>query len=255
VLGALPGSHRPFVGYLLLLALAVPLVWRMPVPTARVATVTDWAALRLPGFWFSALAIMFAMLAFGILDGVLPLHFASQLSQSQIGFVYAGTALLVAVAATSSSRLRPVVALWVGGVGIVVGVATAGLSSVVAVWLVALALVGLGAGASETGATGALLDAVPTERIATAMVVWSQVAILGYLVAPAVGAPLADAAGFGAVGLVPLAVGLLVVVVGVVTALRRRQRRPADAQLAGALPAATGNPGARPVAQRPPSRP
>jgi MFS family permease len=255
LLGALPGSHRPFVGYALLLLLAVPLVWTMPSAPVRVASVTDWSALRLRGFWFSALAIMFAMLAFGLLDGVLPLHFGSELTQTQIGFTYAATALLVAVAATGSSRLRPVVALWLGGVGVVVGVGAAGLSSQVAVWFGALALVGLGAGASETGATGALLEAVPTERIATAMVVWSQVAILGYVVAPAVGAPLADAAGFGAVGLVPLAVGLLVVVVGAVSAARGRRTPSAAADLVAAAPAAGGNPRARAAVDPPPSRP
>jgi MFS family permease len=255
LLGALPGSHRPFVGYALLLLLAVPLVWTMPSAPVRVASVTDWSALRLRGFWFSALAIMFAMLAFGLLDGVLPLHFGSELTQTQIGFTYAATALLVAVAATGSSRLRPVVALWLGGVGVVVGVGAAGLSSQVAVWFGALALVGLGAGASETGATGALLEAVPTERIATAMVVWSQVAILGYVVAPAVGAPLADAAGFGAVGLVPLAVGLLVVVVGAVSAARGRRTPSAPADLVAAAPAAGGNSRARAAVDPPPSRP
>ena len=255
VLGALPGSHRPFVGYVALLLLAAPLVWTMPTAPVRVASVTDWSALRLRGFWFSALAIMFAMLAFGLLDGVLPLHFGTQLTQTQIGLAYAATALLVAVAATGSSRLRPLVALWLGGVGVVVGVGAAGLSSQVAVWFVALALIGLGAGASETGATGAQLEAVPTERIATAMVVWSQVAILGYVVAPAVGAPLADAAGFGAVGLVPLAVGLLVVVVGVVSAARGRRAGSTGRPLVSVAPAGDGNSGARPAVDPSRSRP
>src|SRR5262249_41690425 len=46
VLGALPGSHRPFVGYAVLLLLAVPLVWTMPAAQVRVASATDWSALR-----------------------------------------------------------------------------------------------------------------------------------------------------------------------------------------------------------------
>lgn len=221
-LGALPGSHRPFAVYAVLLVLAVPLVWTLREPPVALPTAPDWSALRLRGFWFSALAVMFAMMSFGTLDGVLPLHFATQLSQSQIGLAYALTAVLVAVAATSAAHLRPKVALALGGFGIVVGISAAGLSAQVAVWAVALALVGLGAGGAETGSTGTLLEVVPTDRIVTAMVVWSQVGMLGYLVAPALGAPLAAAYGFGAVGLVPLAAGLLVAVVGVVTARRNR---------------------------------
>jgi hypothetical protein len=92
----------------------------------------------------------------------------------------------------------------------------------VTAWLVALAAVGLGAGATETGSTGILLESVPTTRIVTAMVVWSQIGMIGYLVAPAIGAPLAEAYGFGTVGLVPLVGALGVVVVGVVVWARRR---------------------------------
>jgi hypothetical protein len=44
-----------------------------------------------------------------------------------------------------------------------------------------------------------------------AMVVWSQVWALGYLAGPAAGGGVAEAIGFGAVGLVPLAAALLVV--------------------------------------------
>jgi hypothetical protein len=51
--------------------------------------------------------------------------------------------------------------------------------------MLVLVLIGLGAGAAQTGATGLLLAAVPTARIVTAMVVWSQLGILGYLAAPA----------------------------------------------------------------------
>jgi MFS family permease len=149
-----------------------------------------------------------------VLDGVLPLHFSSRLSQAQIGLAYAATGVLIAVAAMSASRLRPAPALALGGVGLVAGVAAAGLVVSPAVWLVALALIGLGMGATETGATGVLLEAVPTDRIVTAMVVWSQIGMLGYLLAPAVGAPLAQAYGFRTVGLVPLVAGAVVMVAG-----------------------------------------
>jgi hypothetical protein len=55
---------------------------------------------------------------------------------------------------------------------------------------------------------------VPTERIVTAMVVWSQVGIVGYLTGPLVGGPAGEAFGFGVLGLTamaaafPVAVGL-----------------------------------------------
>jgi MFS family permease len=214
-LGSLPGSHLPFAAYLGLLLLAVPAVLMLPAPSVRLPTVQDRSALRLRGFWFSALAIMFAMMAPGMLDGVLPLHFASKLTQTQIGLAYSATALLIAVAATGAARVRPNVALLVGGVAVIGGIALAAMTGAVLAWLVALAVIGLGTGATETGSTGALLEVVPTDRIVTAMVVWSQVGMMGYLLAPALGAPLAQEYGFGAVALVPLVTGVVVVVAGV----------------------------------------
>ena len=225
-LGALPGSHLPFGAYLALLVAALPAVLVLPAPAVRLSTATDRSSLRLPGFWFSALAIMFAMMAPGMLDGVLPLHFASLLSQSQIGMAYAATALLIAVAATSAARLRPGVALTFGSVAIVGGIAAAALTGSLVAWLAALAVIGLGCGATETGATGVLLDVVPTDRIVTAMVVWSQIGMVGYLLAPAVGAPLAQAYGFGSVGYVPLVAAGVVVAAGAVSARSRPGRGP-----------------------------
>jgi MFS family permease len=67
---------------------------------------------------------------------------------------------------------------------------------------------GVGIGVGETGATGVLLKAVAPERIVTAMVLWSQLGIVGYLAGPAVGGAVAEAFGFWAVGLVPLAVAV-----------------------------------------------
>jgi len=78
------------------------------------------------------------------------------------------------------------------------------------VWLAAVAVAGLGFGMGESGALGILLEAVGTERIVLAMVVWSQVWALGYLAGPAAGGGVAEALGFGAIGLVPLAASLFV---------------------------------------------
>jgi MFS family permease len=57
-----------------------------------------------------------------------------------------------------------------------------------------------------------LIEAVPVERIVTAMVVWSQVGIIGYLLGPLAGGIVAEAAGYALVGAVPAAAGILVVV-------------------------------------------
>jgi MFS family permease len=217
LIGGLPGSHLPFAVYLALVLLAIPAAVALPAPAVRLPTGQDWSALRLRGFWFAALAVLFAMMAPGTLDGVLPLHFSTQLTQAQIGLAYAGTACLIAVTAIAAARFRPRSALLVGGVGVVLGIAAAAMTGAVPAWLVALAVIGLGTGAVETGSTGVLLEVVPTDRIVTAMVVWSQIGMLGYLLAPALGAPLAQRYGFGAVALVPLAGAMAVVVAGLVS--------------------------------------
>ena len=59
---------------------------------------------------------------------------------------------------------------------------------------------------------GILLDAVSPERIVTAMVVWSQVGIVGYLLGPLAGGAVAQGLGFAALGLVPLVGGVVVLV-------------------------------------------
>jgi hypothetical protein len=89
------------------------------------------------------------------------------------------------------------------------------------VWGLALVLVGLGAGATQTGATGMLLAAVPIARIVTAMVVWSQLGILGYLAAPALGGLLAQHLGYAALGLLPATTAILLATLAMPT---RRHR-------------------------------
>jgi MFS family permease len=77
---------------------------------------------------------------------------------------------------------------------------------------VAVGLVGIGLGIGESGALGILLEAIPPERMVTAMVVWSQLWAAGYLAAPIVAGGVAESLGFAALGLVPLAASLLVAV-------------------------------------------
>ena len=223
-LGALPGSHLPFAAYLVVLLAVSPLLHFLPEPTQPRSYVTDHSWRREPGFWYAATGIMLGMLAIGMVDGVLPLHFATQLSQTQIGLVYVGTAVVTAAAAIGSGHIRPPLALLLGGVAMTIGITGAGASVVVVVWLVALVFIGFGAGSAQTGSTGVLLEQIPTERIVSAMTVWSQLGIMGYFIAPAVGGPLAENYGYAALGLVPLALGLVTLVLAGVTKRSQRQR-------------------------------
>ena len=86
----------------------------------------------------------------------------------------------------------------------------AGIAAIVPLWIVALLLAGVGIGLANTGSLGMLVEAVPVERIVTAMVVWSQIGIIGYLLGPLAGGLLAEGPGYAFVGLAPAAAGLVV---------------------------------------------
>jgi MFS family permease len=199
LLGSIEGVRGPFTVYLVLIMLSMVPVLALRLPAHAGAFTSDRRALRSRGFWVASGGIAFAVMALGTLEGVLPLHFGTRLSQSQIGVLYAATSLLIAAAATVAARLRPRRALLASTVLVVGGFAAAGASSAVPVWIGALAIAGTGIGLANTGAIGVLLDAVPTQRIVTAMVLWSQIGILGYLAAPLLGGPVADAYGYAAV--------------------------------------------------------
>ena len=87
----------------------------------------------------------------------------------------------------------------------VAGISLAGLAASVPLWVLALALAALGIGLGNTGSLGLLIDAVPVERIVSAMVVWSQVGIVGYLLGPLAGGVIAEQLGYAFIGLVPAA--------------------------------------------------
>lgn len=201
-LGALGGTAAPFLTYALLLALAVPAAATLPRSAAD-RFHSDRAALRTRGFWVAAVGIMLAILATGALDGVLPLHFAARLSQTGIGLTYLAVGALIAIGSTAAGHQRPSRMLIAGALAITAGLTLAGATTSYPAWAAALILIGLGAGAAQTGATGLLLTAVPTNRIVTAMVVWSQLGILGYLAGPALGGLLAQHLGYAALGLLP----------------------------------------------------
>jgi MFS family permease len=197
-LGALSGVSAPFLAYATLSLIAIPAVMAMgPVRTAR-HFAADRRALRLPGFWLSCAGILFAVLALGLLEGVLPLHLATELPQRGIAIVYASMSVVVAAAAALAARFRPRRALLAATVFVTVGISVVGLAGGIGWWLPALAMAGLGIGLANTGSIGVLLEAVPTDRIVTAMVLWSQVGIVGYLVGPLVGGFMVEAFGYGA---------------------------------------------------------
>jgi MFS family permease len=145
-----------------------------------------------------------------VLEGVLPLHLAERLTQAQIGALYVGASLVIAVSATASAA-RPPRPLVVAAVLLAVaGISLAGMVDDVSLWVLAVFVAGLGIGLGNTGSLGLLVRAVPVERIVSAMVVWSQVGIIGYLLGPLAGGLVAEGPGYEYLGVVPAAAGLLV---------------------------------------------
>ena len=220
-LGAIGGIRGPFLLYLGLVLLAGVGVRLLGAPPERAVFRSDRNVLRTPAFFVSSAGILLVALALGTIEGPLPLHFSTLLTQREISALYVGIALLVGTSAALAGRFPARPALAGASVLIVVGIAVAGLGETVPVWLLGGALAGLGFGVGEAGSLGILLETVGTERIVLAMVVWSQLWAVGYLAGPAVGGGVAEALGFGAIGLVPLAASLFVAA-GLAVPLRRR---------------------------------
>lgn len=230
-LGALGGIRSPFAAYLVLVLVSVGLALLLAAPPHRTEFRSDRAALRLRGFWVSCGAVLFALIALGMVEGVLPLHFDSRLSQAQIAGLFAALAFVLAGSAVAAGQLRPRIVVPTGVVLAVAGIAWAGIAESVPAWIAALLLIGVGLSFSETGSVGILLDAVGTERIVTAMIVWSQLGMAGYLIGPLAGGGVAEGLSFAWIGVVPLAaaVGLAVLTAGL-----RPQAAATDASTAAA---------------------
>lgn len=208
-LGALGGIRLPFLAYLVLVLLALVAAATLREPASRRSFASDRSAIRVRGFWIASAGVLFVYLGYGVVEGVLPLHLATGMGQAAIGAAFVGMSIVVGGASVLAARFpaRPLLA---GSLVLVVtGCLVAGLADAVPFWLAALAMCGLGFGLGNTGSVGVLLDAVPTERIVTAMVLWSQIGIVGYLLGPLFGGVVAEELGFGAIGLVPLAGGLV----------------------------------------------
>jgi MFS family permease len=209
-LGVFGGIHGPFLAYLVLLLAALPLVLLVGEPATRRTFATDRSVLRTRPFWVASAAILFAVLALGVLEGVLPLHLAERLSQAQIGAFYVGASLIVAVSATASGGAPPRPLVFAAVFLAVAGIALAGIATEIPIWSLAMVLAATGIGLANTGSLGLLVEAVPVDRIVSAMVVWSQIGIAGYLLGPLTGGAIADGLGYAFVGLVPAAAGAAV---------------------------------------------
>jgi hypothetical protein len=118
---------------------------------------------------------------------VLPLHFADGFDQRGLGLLYMGMSVAVAFAAGAAARYAPRLMVVLSTVLVSVGLGLAAATPAPSYWIVALLVAGVGVGIGTTGSTGVLLETVPPERIVTAVIVWSQIGIAGYLVGPLVG--------------------------------------------------------------------
>jgi MFS family permease len=209
-LGAVGGIKGPFAAFLALVCLSAVAVALMGRPEQRRVFGSDRSALRSPGFWLASAAVLFAVMALGMIEGVLPLHFADSLDQVGIAALFVGSSLLVGIAAAAAGSFAPrrmvLNSLWL----VVAGIGLAGVTDELALWLPAMALAAVGLGLGETGALGVLLAAVAPERIVTAMIVWSQMSIVGYLVGPLAGGAIAEHVGYAAIGLLPLVAAVIV---------------------------------------------
>jgi MFS family permease len=209
-LGALGGVANPFLAYLALVGVGIVLALCLGKSPQRRSFRSDRTALRLSGFWIASAGVLFVYLGYGIVEGILPLHLSAGLSQAAIGATYAGMSVIVAMASAVAGRFGPRTMVVASVLLVVAGLTAAGIADVVALWVVALAVAGIGFGIGNTGSVGILLDAVPTERIVTAMVIWSQLGIVGYLLGPLAGGAVAEYFGFGGLGLVPVVGGAVV---------------------------------------------
>jgi MFS family permease len=208
--GAIPGIDGPFLVYGLLIAAALLPTLVIRSPAGAHSFDSDRSSLRLRGFWNASAAILFTVLALGVVEGVLPLHLSHELTQSEIALMYAAASLLVAASAALAARFPPRADVVAAAALITGGLALAGATNAVGLWIAALALTGAGVGLGNTGSIGLLLEGVRPERIVTAMIIWSQLGIVGYLLGPIAAGVVAETLGFAALGLVPLtAVGLL----------------------------------------------
>jgi MFS family permease len=211
-IGGVGGIRAPFALHLVLVTVITLALVAIGTPKEPVKFGSDRAALRTPGFWLASAGILMVSLTLGTFDGPIPLHFAEQLSQAEIAALYVLAALVSSAAATFAGRMAPRPVLAAATVVMTFSIALGGATETVGFWVLVAVLAGVGLGAGEAGSLGVLLESIGVERIVLAMVVWSQVWAVGYLVGPAVGGGVAEALGYGALGVVPLVASTFVFV-------------------------------------------
>ena len=209
--GALDGVHAPFGAFLALTLCGLALAACLTPAREPTTLGSDGAAMRTTGFLFASGGILAIAVGYGIVEGPLTLHLGELLGQGELAALYVAAAIVTGVAAVAAGSLAPRPLVGVGAVLLAAGIAFAGATNDVVLWLPAVALAALGIGLGECGALGVLLEAVGTARIVTALVVWSQVWSLGYLAGPVVGGLVAEVAGYAALGVVPAVAALAVV--------------------------------------------
>lgn len=209
-MGAAGGIQAPFLIHLvLMLAVGSGLLF-LGAPRAHIAYKSDRATLRTAGFWLASAGILMVALTLGTFDGPMPIHFSELLSQAQIGGLFVISALVGSGFAALAGRFPPRPCLALAAILMPTAIAVGGLTESVPIWIVVAVAAGMGLGFGEAGSLGVLLESIGLEKIVLAMVIWSQVWAIGYLAGPAAGGGVAEALGFGAIGLVPFAAALLV---------------------------------------------
>ena len=211
-IGGVGGIRAPFALHLVLVTVVTLALVAIGAPKKPVKFGSDRAALRAPGFWLASAGILMVSLTLGTFDGPIPLHFAEQLSQAQIAGLYVLAALVSSASATLAGRASPRPVLAAATVIMTLAIALGGATETVGLWVLVAVLLGVGLGTGEAGSLGVLLESIGVDRIVLAMVVWSQVWAIGYLVGPAIGGGVAEALGYGALGLVPLVASTFVFV-------------------------------------------
>jgi len=209
-LGAIGGIRGPFIAHLTLVAAGGAVVALLGAPIAPPSFGSDRSILRSSGFGLASAGILLVSLALGTLEGPLALHFGERLSQAEISALYVGGSILLGISATAAGRLPPRLTLAAGTVLLTVAVPLAAATGSIPLWIVAVAIAGIGFGTGEAGALGVLLETVGPERIVLALVVWSQLWGIGYLTGPVAGGAVAEALGYGGIGLLSLVAALLV---------------------------------------------
>jgi hypothetical protein len=203
-IGGIGGVAGPFVAHLLLVVTAAGLTVTLGAGARDAGFGIQRPDLRAPGFLLAAAGQFLVAVTLGTLDGVLPLHFATKLTQRDIAGLYVLASIIVGVSALAAVRMAPRRALLVGAGIACLGVAAAATTATVAAWVCALSVAALGIGLADAGAVGVAVGAEPARRLVSAMIAFSLLWGAGYLVGPAAAGALASGVGFPAVAIVPL---------------------------------------------------